>query len=68
VFLKVLLAVISGIGKRTFGVADFSERGPVERSILDFVKHVLDGNVYLKIRTVKSPLGEIAGKLVPQVQ
>jgi hypothetical protein len=29
---------------------------------------VLDGNVYLKISTVQTPLGEIAGKLVPQVQ
>ena len=54
-------------GKHTFGVADFSERGPVERLIGDFVKHALDGNIYLKIRIVQSPLGEIADKLVPQV-
>jgi hypothetical protein len=46
----------------TFGVSNFSERGPVERSIGDFVKNALDGNIYLKITTVKSPLGEIAGK------
>jgi hypothetical protein len=58
----------SGTAEGTFGVADFSERGPVGRSIGDFVKHVLDGNVYLKISTVQTPLGEIAGKLVPQVQ
>jgi hypothetical protein len=60
--------VASGTAEGTFGVADFSERGPVDRSISDFVKHVLDGNVYLKITTVQTPLGEIAGKLVPQVQ
>jgi hypothetical protein len=60
--------VASGTAEGTFGVADFSERGPVERSISDFVKHALDGNVYLKITTVQTPQGEIAGKLVPQVQ
>jgi hypothetical protein len=60
--------VSSGIAEGTFGVSNFSERGPVERSIGDFVKHALDGKIYLKITTVQSPLGEIAGKLVPQVQ
>jgi len=60
--------VASGTAEGTFGVADFSERGPVERSISDFVKYVLDGNVYLKISTVQTPQGEIAGKLVPQVE
>jgi CHRD domain len=60
--------VASGTAEGTFGVADFSERGPVGRSIGDFVKHVLDGNVYLKISTVQTPIGEIAGKLVSQVQ
>ena len=60
--------VSSGTGEGTFGVSNFSERGPVERSIGDFVKNALDGNIYLKITTVQSPLGEIAGKLVPQVQ
>ena len=60
--------VASGTAEGTFGVADFSERGPVDRSISDFVKHVLDGNVYLKISTVQTPSGEIAGKLVPQVE
>lgn len=60
--------VASGTAEGTFGVADFSERGPVDRSIGDFVKYALDGNIYLKITTVQSPLGEIAGKLVPQVQ
>ena len=59
--------VASGTAEGTFGVADFSERGPVDRSIGDFVKHVLDGNICLKIRTVQSPPGEIAGKLVPQI-
>jgi hypothetical protein len=60
--------VSSGTGEGTFGVSNFSERAPVERSIGDFVKYALDGNIYLKITTVQSPLGEIAGKLVPQVQ
>ncbi len=60
--------VSSGTGEGTFGVSNFSERGPVERSIGDFVKNALDGNIYLKITTVQSPLGEIAGKLVPQVE
>jgi hypothetical protein len=59
--------VVNGTGEGTFGVADFSERGPVDRSIGDFVKNVIEGNIYLKIRTVQSPLGEIAGNLVPQV-
>jgi len=60
--------VASGTAEGTLGVADFSERGPVDRSIGDFVKHTLDGNIYLKITTVQTPLGEIAGRLVPQVQ
>ena len=59
--------VVNGTGEGTFGVGDFSERGPVDRSIGDLAKNVIDGNIYLKIRTVQSPLGEIAGKLVPQV-
>jgi len=60
--------VASGTAEGTFGVADFSERGPVDRSISDFVKHVLDGNVYLKISTVQTPSGEIAGQLESQVE
>lgn len=60
------LAGGEGRGEGTFGAGDISQRSPVEQSISDFVKHVLDGNIYLKISTVQSPLGEIAGKLVPQ--
>ena len=60
------LAGGEGRGEGTFGAGDISQRSPVEQSISDFVKHVLDGNIYLKIATVQSPLGEIAGKLVPQ--
>jgi hypothetical protein len=29
------------------------------------VKDILSGNVYVQVKTVKFPLGEIAGKLKP---
>ncbi|HZD34967.1 MAG TPA: CHRD domain-containing protein [Nitrososphaeraceae archaeon] len=63
----VSLPLAGGMGRGTFGVDDFSQNAPVEQSIADFVKNVIDGNIYLKIVTVQSPLGEVAGKLVPQV-
>ena len=59
--------VASGSAEGTFGVGNFSQRAPVEQSVADLVKNVIEGNIYLKIGTVQTPLGEIAGKLVPQV-
>ena len=54
--------VASGTAEELLGWLT-SRRGPVERSISDFVKHALDGNVYLKITTVQTPQGRMVRKI-----
>ena len=54
----------SGTAEGNFTSADFVNvlEG---KPMTDFVKKIIDGEVYLAIKTVDFPLGEIAGKLVP---
>ena len=54
----------SGTAEGNFTSADFVD-GLKGKPMSDLVKKILDGEVYLAIKTVDFPLGEIAGKLQP---
>ena len=59
-----LITTGSGTADGNFTSASFVD-GLEGKPMSDLVKKILDGEVYLAIKTVEFPLGEIAGKLVP---
>ena len=57
-----LIAKGNGSATGNFTSADFT--GPLQgKQMSDFLKMLLDGNIYLNIRTTDNPLGEIGGKI-----
>jgi hypothetical protein len=62
-----LIAGGNGSAIGNFTSANFA--GPLEgKQMSDFLKMLLDGNIYLNVRTVDNPLGEIGGKITPALQ
>jgi hypothetical protein len=62
-----LIAEGNGSATGNFTSADFT--GPLQgKQMTDFLKMLLDGNIYLNIRTTDNPLGEIGGKIKPALQ
>jgi hypothetical protein len=62
-----LIAEGNGSATGNFTSADFT--GPLQgKQMTDFLKMLLDGNIYLNIRTADNPLGEIGGKIKPAPQ
>jgi hypothetical protein len=62
-----LIAQGNGSATGNFTSADFT--GPLQgKQMTDFLKMLLDGNIYLNIRTADNPLGEIGGKIKPAPQ
>ena len=62
-----LIAGGNGSARGNFTFANFT--GPLQgKQMSDFLKMLLDGNIYLNTRTVYNPLGEIGGKVKPQPQ
>ena len=59
-----LITTGSGTADGNFTSASFVD-GLEGKPMSDLVKKILDGEIYLAIKTVDFPLGEIAGKLVP---
>ena len=62
-----LIAKGNGSATGNFTSADFT--GPLNgKQMSDFLKMLIDGNIYLNIRTTDNPLGEIGGKIKPALQ
>ena len=62
-----LIAEGNGSATGNFTSADFT--GPLAgKQMSDFLKMLIDGNIYLIVRTTDNPLGEIAGKITPALQ
>ena len=59
-----LITTGSGTADGNFTSANFVD-GLKGKPMSDLVKKILDGEIYLAIKTVDFPLGEIAGKLIP---
>ena len=61
--------ITKGNGSATgnFTSADFT--GPLQgKQMSDFLKMLIDGNIYLNVQTTDHPLGEIGGKITPTLQ
>jgi hypothetical protein len=62
-----LIAVGNGSATGNFTSADFT--GPLAgKQMSDFLKMLIDGNVYVNVRTSEYPLGEIGGKITPALE
>jgi hypothetical protein len=62
-----LIAKGNGSAMGNFTSADFT--GPLQgKQMSDFLKMLIDGNIYLIVRTTDNPLGEIGGKIQPALQ
>ena len=62
-----LIAKGNGSATGNFTSADFT--GPLQgKQMSDFLKMLIDGNIYLNIRTTENPLGEIGGKIKAALQ
>lgn len=62
-----LIAEGNGSATGNFTSADFT--GPLQgKQMSDFLKMLIDGNIYLIVRTTDNRLGEIAGKITPALQ
>lgn len=62
-----LIAVGNGSATGNFTSADFT--GPLAgKQMSDFLKMLIDGNIYLIVRTSDNPLGEIGGKITPALE
>ena len=62
-----LIAEGNGSATGNFTSADFT--GPLAgKQMSDFLKMLIDGNIYLIVRTTDNPLGEIGGKITPALQ
>src|SRR5215208_3491287 len=62
-----LIAKGNGTAMGNFTSADFT--GPLQgKQMSDFLKMLIDGNIYLIVRTTANPLGEIGGKITPALQ
>ena len=62
-----LIAKGNGTAMGNFTSADFI--GPLQgKQMSDFLKMLIDGNIYLIVRTTANPLGEIGGKITPALQ
>ena len=53
----------------SFTASDFLAgfRGMGGKNISDLVRAMIDGNIFLRVRTLSHPLGEIGGKVTPNV-
>ena len=62
-----LIAKGNGSATGNFTSADFTD--PLNgKQMSDFLKMLIDGNIYLNIRTTENPLGEIGGKIKAALQ
>ncbi|MCC2647287.1 MAG: hypothetical protein K0R16_90 [Nitrososphaeraceae archaeon] len=62
-----LIAEGNGTAMGNFTSADFT--GPLAgKQMSDFLKMLIDGNIYLIVRTSDNLLGEIGGKITPALQ
>jgi hypothetical protein len=62
-----LIAKGNGTAMGNFTSADFT--GPLQgKQMSDFLKMLIDGNIYLIVRTTANQLGEIGGKITPALQ
>jgi hypothetical protein len=62
-----LIAEGNGSATGNFTSADFT--GPLQgKQMSDFLKMLIDGNIYLIVRTTANQLGEIGGKITPALQ
>ncbi len=62
-----LIAEGNGSATGNFTSADFT--GPLAgKQMSDFLKMLIDGNIYLNVRTSENPLGEIGGKITPTLE
>jgi hypothetical protein len=62
-----LIAQGNGSATGNFTSADFT--GPLAgKQMSDFLKMLIDGNIYVNVRTSENPLGEIGGKITPALE
>jgi hypothetical protein len=62
-----LIAKGNGSATGNFTSTDFT--GPLQgKQMSDFLKMLIDGNIYLNVQTTDHPLGEIGGKINPTLQ
>jgi hypothetical protein len=62
-----LIAQGNGSATGNFTSADFT--GPLAgKQMSDFLKMLIDGNIYVNVRTSANPLGEIGGKITPALE
>ena len=62
-----LIAEGNGSATGNFTSADFT--GPLAgKQMSDFLKMLIDGNIYLNVQTTDNPLGEIGGQIKPTLQ
>ena len=61
--------IAGGNGSATGNITSADFTGPLAgKQMSDFLKMLLDGNIYLNIRTVDNPLGEIGGNVKSALQ